>query len=73
MEDDDQILMENKLVEIFSKPEEDLVQKHERKMEVYRDMADQQIREILQTMRPYTNLNSLTSEQNTTFCSGSLD
>ena len=73
MEDDDQILMENKLVEIFSKPEEDLVQKHERKMEVYRDMADQQIREILQTMRPYTNFNSLTSEQNTTFCSGSLD
>lgn len=57
--------MENKLVEIFSKPEEDLVQKHERKMEVYRDMADSQIREIIKTMRPYTNMKRLSTEQNT--------
>ena len=76
VEDDEKTLMENKLVEIFSdaisKPE-DLVQKHERKMECYRGMADLQIREIIQTMRPYTSMMKLSAEQRTSQYSGSID
>ena len=61
MEDDEKILLRNKLSEICQERQDEGL-KLERKIKAYGDMADLQVKEILRTMRAYTNVKTEQSE-----------
>ena len=61
MEDDEKILLRNKLSEICQERQDEGL-KLERKIKAYGDMGDLQVKEILRTMRAYTNVKTEQSE-----------